>query len=53
MIVNRERSKWNTLLLMSGEQSTHVRMGFLMEIPFASLTGITLFISLFTLLSRR
>jgi hypothetical protein len=53
MIGNEERRKWNTLLLMFGEQFTHVRMGFLMEIPFASLTNITLFLTLFTLLSRR
>jgi hypothetical protein len=57
MIGDGERRKLNTLLLMFGEQSTHVRMGFLMEIPFASLTIITLFLTLFltlfTLLSHR
>jgi hypothetical protein len=53
MMGDGERRKLNTLLLMFGEQSTHVRIGFLMKIPFASLTVITLFITLCTLLIHR
>lgn len=55
MIGDGERRKWNTWLLMFGEQSTHVRMGFLLEleIPFASLTSITLSLTLFISLSHR